>query len=129
MITLVPSANWEMKHWPVSYWKELVALLPEYKFVILAGPKDTFCEEIRSPAPERVVNLAGQTSLMESSYIVLRSNLVISADTGFMHAADLFRVPAFALMGPTRLSVSLRDLRWKYSKQPCLAVRAPKTDG
>lgn len=46
-----------------------------------------------------VVNLAGQTSLMESSYIVLRSNLVISADTGFMHAADLFRVPAFALIG------------------------------
>ncbi len=35
------------------------------------------------------------------SNIVLRSNLVISADTGFMHAADLFRVPAFALMGPT----------------------------
>ena len=101
MITLVPSANWEMKRWPVSYWKELVALLPEYRFFILAGPKDTFCEEIRSAAPERVVNLAGQTSLMESSYIVLRSNLVISADTGFMHAADLFRVPAFALMGPT----------------------------
>ena len=25
MITLVPSANWEMKRWPVSYWKELVA--------------------------------------------------------------------------------------------------------
>ena len=101
MITLVPSANWEMKRWPVSYWKELVALLPEYRFVILAGPKDTFCEEIRSAAPERVVNLAGQTSLMESSYIVLCSNLVISADTGFMHGADLFRVPAFALMGPT----------------------------
>lgn len=101
MVTLVPSANWEMKRWPVSYWKALVALLPDYRFVILAGPKDTFCEEIRSAAPERVINLAGQTSLMESSYIVMRSNLVISADTGFMHAADLFRVPAFALMGPT----------------------------
>ena len=89
MVTLVPSANWEMKRWPVAYWKALVALLPEYRFVILAGPKDTFCEEIRSAAPERVINLAGKTSLMESSYIVLRSNLVISADTGFMHAADL----------------------------------------
>ena len=30
MVTLVPSANWEMKRCPVSYWKELVALLPEY---------------------------------------------------------------------------------------------------
>lgn len=100
-VTLVPSANWEMKRWPVAYWKVLITLLPDYRFVILAGPSDAFCEDIRSAAPERVVNLTGQTSLMESSYIVLRSNLVISADTGFMHAADLFRVPALALMGPT----------------------------
>lgn len=100
-VTLVPSANWEMKRWPVSHWKALISLLPNYKFIILAGPSDTFCEEIRNVAPERVVNLAGRTSLMESCYLVSRSNLVISADTGFMHAADLFRVPALALMGPT----------------------------
>lgn len=100
-ITIVPSANWEMKRWPVSHWEKLVFLLPEHKFIILAGSKDAFCEKIRSVAPEQVVNLAGCTSLMESCYIVSRSNLVISADTGFMHAADLFRVPALALMGPT----------------------------
>lgn len=100
-VTLVPSANWEMKRWPVGHWQALITLLPDYKFIILAGPGDTFCEEIRSVAPERVVNLAGRTSLMESCYLVSRSNIVVSADTGFMHAADLFRVPALALIGPT----------------------------
>ena len=100
-VTLVPSANWEMKRWPVDHWKQLVESLPGYRFIILAGPADTFCEEIRAVAPERVNNLAGQTSLHESCYLVKQSNVVISADTGFMHAADLFGIKTLALIGPT----------------------------
>lgn len=100
-VTLVPSANWQMKRWPVEHWRTLIRLLPEYRFILLAGPDDTFCELIRTAAPERVVNLSGQTSLLESCYLVHHSHVVVSADTGFLHAADLFRVPALALMGPT----------------------------
>lgn len=100
-VTLVPSANWPMKRWPVSHWQEVIRLLPDCRFIILAGPADTFCETIREAAPGRVVNLAGQTSLLESCYLVKNSRLVISADTGFLHAADLFGTRAIALMGPT----------------------------
>ncbi|MDR2415004.1 MAG: glycosyltransferase family 9 protein [Odoribacteraceae bacterium] len=100
-ITLVPSANWELKRWPVARWRELVLLLPGYRFLLLAGPGDAFCEEIRAVAPERVTNLAGRTSLLESCYLVKASRLVIGADTGLLHVADLFRVPCLALMGPT----------------------------
>lgn len=108
-ITLVPSANWEMKRWPVAYWCRLVELMPQCRFVILAGPSDTFCAEIAAVAPDRVQNMAGRTSLMESSYLVSRSRLVVSADTGFLHAADLFRVPALALMGPTAFGFPTGD--------------------
>lgn len=101
LITLVPSANWEMKRWPVSHWKKLIEILPEYKFLILAGPTDDFCKDIEAVAPSRVNNLAGRTSLLESCYIVSKSNIVVSADTGFMHAADLFKTKCFALIGPT----------------------------
>ncbi len=100
-ITLVPSANWEMKRWPISHWKKLITLLPEYNFIILAGPADNFCIEIADIVPERVNNLQGKTSLIESSYITLISNLVISGDTGFLHSADLFETPTLALIGPT----------------------------
>ena len=100
-ITLVPSANWEMKRWPVSNWQQVIQLMPDYRFIILAGPSDTFCETIQAIAPERVNNLAGKTSLLESCYLVKQSNLVISGDTGFLHAADLFHTKAIALMGPT----------------------------
>ncbi|MCR9010745.1 glycosyltransferase family 9 protein [Gabonibacter chumensis] len=100
-VTLVPSANWEMKRWPIGYWQQIIQLLPEHNFLILAGPSDSFCETIRAIAPERVNNMAGKTSLLESCYLVKQSNLVISGDTGFLHAADLFHTPGIALMGPT----------------------------
>ena len=100
-ITLVPSAAWELKRWPVEYWQKLVGLLPEYHFAVIGGPADTFCEDIRSSAPDRVVNLAGKTSLMESFCVIHHSPYVISGDTGFLHAADLFNKPGQAIIGPT----------------------------
>ncbi len=107
-ITLVPSANWEMKRWPVSHWVALIKELTEYNFVILGGPSDTFCEEIAAAAPDRTINMAGKSSIMESSYIVSQSRVVVSGDTGFMHSADLFKVPTIALMGPTAFGFPAR---------------------
>lgn len=122
-VTLVPSANWEMKRWPVGHWRELVRLLPECRFVVLAGPADTFCEAIREAAPERVTNLAGKTSLLESCYLVKQARLVVSADTGFLHAADLFGTPAIALMGPTAFGFptgeSVRVMERDLPCRPC----------
>lgn len=100
-ITLVPSAAWELKRWPVEHWQELVKLMQDKKFLILAGPTDEFTKEIEAIAPDRVLNLYGKTSLIESFYVVWRSHLVISADTGFLHAADLFGKKTIAFMGPT----------------------------
>jgi heptosyltransferase-2 len=123
VITLVPSANWGMKRWPVAGWQELVRLLPGHRFVILAGPGDLFCEAIRAAAPDRVTNLAGETSLLESCYLASVSTLVIGADTGLLHAADLFRVPAIALMGPTAFghpsSPSTRVIEASLPCRPC----------
>ncbi len=108
-ITLVPATNWEMKCWPVNHWKELIKLLPDHRFIILGGPKDTFCEDICSAAPERTINMAGKSSIMGSSYIISQSKLVVSGDTGFMHSADMFKIPTIALIGPTAFGFPARD--------------------
>ncbi|MFI3285215.1 MAG: glycosyltransferase family 9 protein [Rikenellaceae bacterium] len=107
-ITLIPSANWEMKRWPVNHWRRLIELLPEYQFVVLGGPTDSFCSDIAAAAPERTINMAGKSSIMESSYIVAISRVVVSGDTGFLHSADLLKVPALALMGPTAFGFPAR---------------------
>ena len=100
-IVLVPSAAWEMKRWPVDHWKELVRRLPDEGFVILGGPKDGFCADIAAVAPDRVLNLAGQLSLLESTAVVAQASRVVSADTGLIHVADLLGVPGVLLLGPT----------------------------
>ncbi|WP_430814277.1 glycosyltransferase family 9 protein [Carboxylicivirga sp. RSCT41] len=100
-VALVPSAAWELKRWPVKYWQDLVKTRHDLHFIVLGGPGDDFCEDIRSTAPERVINLAGKTSLMESFCTVWHAPYVISGDTGFLHAADLFQKPGQAIIGPT----------------------------
>ena len=99
-ICLVPSAAWELKRWPLEYWQRLVTIMPDTRFIVIGGPRDTLGEKIAGCAPERVVNLAGM-SLLESLYIVCSAPYVISGDTGFLHAADLFKKPGQALIGPT----------------------------
>ena len=101
IISLVPSAAWKMKRWPVEHWKKLISLLKENKFVIIAGAEDTFCEEFVDQASERVLNLTGRLSLLESCRVIAKSDLVISADTGFLHFADLMKKKTLALLGPT----------------------------
>jgi ADP-heptose:LPS heptosyltransferase len=110
IIALVPSAAWEMKRWPLEHWKKLITILPEARFVVLGGKEDLFCQDLADVAPERVFNLAGKLSLIESCRLVQKSELVISADTGLLHVADVLGVKALSLMGPTAFGFTISSL-------------------
>lgn len=123
VISLVPSAAWEMKRWPLDHWKNLIALLPEFNFVVLGGNEDLFCQELADIDAARVKNLAGKLSLVESCQLVQKSALVISADTGLLHVADVLGVKAISLMGPTAfgftMSSLIKTLEVDLSCRPC----------
>jgi heptosyltransferase-2 len=120
---LVPSAAWPVKRWPVKHWQKLIKLQPDRKFVIIAGPDDDFTKEIAKAAPERVLNLTGQLSLLESACVIDRAAYVISGDTGFLHVADLFKKPSIALIGPTAFGYPYHEciqvLEANLHCQPC----------
>ncbi|MBO9665624.1 MAG: glycosyltransferase family 9 protein [Bdellovibrio sp.] len=99
-VALAPSAAYFLKRWPKDYWKDLISLMPNQKFVLLGGPEDSFIEDIHAVAPDRVINLAGKTSLQVSSAIVGLSRAVISNDTGLLHVAEQLGKRTIALMGP-----------------------------
>lgn len=99
-VTLAPSAAFPLKRWPIEHWRELIALMPEVRFVVLGGPDDTFLQELADAFPERVTNLAGRLSLMESAFVVGASQALVSNDTGLMHVAEQLGVSCMALMGP-----------------------------
>lgn len=108
-VTIAPSAAWKTKRWPVDYWKNLVVSLPHIQFVILGGPEDTFCADIHAASPSNTVNLAGRLNLLESCAAVEASQLLVSADTGLLHAADQLLKPCIALIGPTAFGYPFND--------------------
>lgn len=122
-ITLVPSAAWEMKRWPLDHFKKLIRILPQEKFVILGGPSDVFCQELQDLDPSRVQNLAGKLSIIESMAMVNASKVIVSADTGIIHVADLIGVKGLSLMGPTAFGFPTGDhiktLEVNLTCRPC----------
>lgn len=109
-IVLVPSAAWPKKTWPIEHWKKLIEILPQKKFIILGGPADTFCEDIRKIAPERVENWAGKFSLKESCTHAAHADYIITGDTGLQQVADLSGVKGISLMGPTAFGFTTMGL-------------------
>ena len=122
-ITIAPSAAWEKKRWPIAHWVRLIELLPQFQFIILGGPGDSFCEEIKESAPLRVINTAGDLSLLESCCLTFLSEVVVSADTGILHVADLFGTSAVGLIGPTAFGFtsgeSIKLLEVEMECRPC----------
>ncbi len=122
-IILVPSAAWEMKRWPLDLWKKLIQIMPEKKFVVLGGREDLFCEELKAISPDRVENLAGKLTLVESCALILSSPLVVSADTGLLHVADVLGVKGLALIGPTAFGFTsgsqIKTMEVELSCRPC----------
>jgi lipopolysaccharide heptosyltransferase II len=105
-IALQPGARWENKRWPANYFAELVRQLagkfPEARFAILGNGEDKSLGEIISrAAPERCLNLCGETSLPEMIEWVRRCDLLVTNDTGPMHVAAALGKPLIALFGPT----------------------------
>jgi lipopolysaccharide heptosyltransferase II len=105
-ITLQPGARWLNKRWPVDSFTELVRLMapirPDLRFAILGGPEDRRLGEIISRAePGRCLDLTGKMSLPEMVEWIRFSALMVTNDTGPMHAAAAIGTPVVALFGPT----------------------------
>lgn len=99
-IALAPSAAFFLKRWPKEYWQKLILNCPKQKFILLGGPEDAFLEDIQAVAPERVLNLAGRSSLQVSASVVEQAPALVSNDTGLLHVAEQLGKPTIALMGP-----------------------------
>lgn len=105
-IVLQPGARWPNKRWPVEHFADLVQRLAAddaaLRFVVLGGREDAALGEvIARAAPDRCLNLAGQTSLPEMIEWIRLCALMATNDTGPMHVAAALNKPLIALFGPT----------------------------
>jgi lipopolysaccharide heptosyltransferase II len=106
LILFQPGARWDNKRWPAENFAALARLLaekfPHARLAILGSGEDKpFGEIISRAAPERCLNLCGEISLPEMVEWVRLCDLMITNDTGPMHAAAALGKPLAALFGPT----------------------------
>src|SRR6185436_2449162 len=105
-IALQPGARWSNKRWPIGYFielqRQLAAQLPDARFVVLGGGEEKWLgQQLTQAAPERCLDLTGQTSLLEMIEWLRLCELMVTNDTGPMHVAAALGKPVVAVFGPT----------------------------
>ena len=107
LIGINPGAAYgSAKCWPPEHFSELAARLTEEDpetTVLFFGDASSFelVKKICVDLPERVINLAGMTSLRELACLIKECDLLITNDSGPMHIAAALNVPLIALFGST----------------------------
>jgi len=103
-VIVSPAARWETKLWEAGKFAGLCNEIIDRllcKVVIVGSTSAGEVARITSLTDERVINLAGKTTLKELAYLMSLSSLVIAVDSGPMHIAAAMAVPVVAIFGPT----------------------------
>lgn len=104
-VALCPGAADPYKRWPARAFAQLADRIIEQKkmSVVLVGSlsEASLMKEIISSMnnASRVVNLAGQTDLLQAAQVFLDSRLVVANDSGPMHYASYLDVPTIGIFG------------------------------
>jgi len=108
ILGIIPGARWETKRWPESFFARVIDDLserhPTLRFALLGAPSEApAAEQIKTLVkhPDRLLMLAGRTSLTELTETIRRTVGLLSNDSGPMHVAAALRIPVFAMFGPT----------------------------
>lgn len=108
LIFLLPGARWESKRFPPWLFAQSILEFrkrrPEFRFGILGGSGDREIEAeiLRLAGPEApIVPLAGKTTLGVTMELLRRADLVISNDSGPIHAAAALGKRIIGFFGPT----------------------------
>jgi heptosyltransferase-2 len=92
------------KRWPPERFAALGAELKKEfgaRLVLLGGPEDRkAAAAVRSQLPG-ALDLAGRTTLRQALGVLTHLNLLITNDSGLMHAAAALGVPLVAIFGST----------------------------
>lgn len=93
------------KCWLPERFKQLSRRLLEFPKIkiVYFGDKAgaSLVQEICKELPDRVINLAGKTSLRELIALIQACNLFLTNDSGPMHVASALGIPFIALFGST----------------------------
>ncbi|MBN1558832.1 lipopolysaccharide heptosyltransferase II [candidate division KSB1 bacterium] len=104
-IAVAPGSVWPTKRWPEQRFTALVQKLVQHDIgIVLIGSRQErdLCDAILQQAgSDKIINLAGQTRLLEAAAVIQCCDLLICNDSGAMHFANAVRTDVYAFFGPT----------------------------
>ena len=75
----------------------------DFDIVLFGGPNEVdIANKIEKLTSSKLLNLAGKTSIQELIERIAGLKLFVTNDSGPMHIAAAYKVPTFALFGPTK---------------------------
>lgn len=123
-----PFTTRPQKHWVPTRWSDLARKIAQefgLSIVVLGGREDRISgDELLRGSPHGI-NLAGQTSLLETAAVIREAHLVIGVDTGLTHMAVALKRPTVALFGATcpYLHTRSENAVVLYYPMPCSPCR------
>jgi heptosyltransferase-1 len=130
---ICPFTTRPQKHWVEGRWGELADALGielGLPVVMLGGPGDReAARRVALGARRGLVDLAGETTLLQAAAVIDRSSLLVAVDTGLGHMGIAFGRPSLLLFGSTRpyLETTRPDARVLYHALPCSPCRRRPT--
>ncbi len=105
-VVFAPCSRWPTKNWPPEFFRALAArLLDAGATVLIVGAERDRAAAASIAAglgpSDRVINLAGRTTLEQLGALLSHADLAITVDSGPMHLAAALGVPVLAIFGPT----------------------------
>ena len=104
-LVCVPATRWQSKQYPPRHWRTVVSAACAGRPVVLLGtPGDReMCEAIADGLGDRVINLAGETSVAELVGVIAASGGVVCCDSAAKFIAPAVGVDVVTLIGPTKV--------------------------
>ncbi len=103
-IAIAPGSIWVTKRWGEKNYTSLLRKLPDnISYVFLGAKEDSdLCQKIIEKLENReCLNLAGESSILESTAILQKCELLLCNDSGAMHIANAVGTQVVSFFGPT----------------------------
>lgn len=119
-----------LKEWGIENFARLAGLLAKDGYIIgITGTKDNqlAAENIVKTSPENVISFCGKFTLGQTAYLIKKSRLLITVNTGIMHLGAALNHPMIALHGPAGVvrwgpigSSNAYNMESDFACAPCL---------